>query len=135
MPTISLIQKHPSPRLGAKKLLSLAKRLSTSLNFRRVRIVFLLTTNREIKKIHARFFRRNTATDVITFADQDNVDIVISLDQAQTQARPRGLKLFHEVVLLMCHGLLHAKGLNDVKEKDRLAMRKAEFECLIKLRF
>lgn len=94
-----------------------------------------MTTNREIKKIHKRFFRKEIPTDVITFADKNFVDIVISLDQAEAQARPRGLKLFQEVVLLMCHGLLHAKGLDDLREKDRLAMRKAEFECLIKLRF
>jgi len=61
------------------------------------------------------------------------VDIVISLDQAQKQARLRGLKLFQEVALLMCHGLLHAKGLNDLSEKGWLWMRCKEFEQMARV--
>ncbi|OGQ05375.1 MAG: rRNA maturation RNase YbeY [Deltaproteobacteria bacterium RIFCSPLOWO2_01_44_7] len=99
-------------------------------NFQNSDISFLFTSSAEIKKYHQRFLKKKTATDVITFADKKAVDIVISLDQAQAQARPRGLKLFHEVCLLMCHGLLHAKGFDDLNEKDWLEMRKAEFESL-----
>ena len=118
-----------------QKLRRQARQLSIVLNFRRAEINFLFTTSRAIRKIHQRFFAKDTATDVITFADQKHTDIVISLDQALMQARSRGLKLFHEVVLLMCHGLLHTKGLDDLDEKDWLKMRQKEFECLIKLPF
>ena len=74
-----------------------------------------------------------SATDVITFADGETADIIISLDQAQRQAKKRGLKLFHEVALLICHGLLHAKGFDDIKEEDRLVMRQQEFEWLMRV--
>lgn len=108
-------------------------RLCTALNFRKADIAFLFTTTREIKKYHHRFFRKKTATDVITFADKGVVDIVISLDQALQQAKSRGLKLSEEVALLMCHGLLHAKGFDDQSEKDRLKMRQKEFESLARV--
>lgn len=68
----------------------------------------------------------------MTFVD-DNIDIVISLDQASKQARTRYLSPFHEIVLLTCHGLLHAKGFDDLNEEEILKMRQAEFEMLMKL--
>lgn len=74
-----------------------------------------------------------TATDVITFADDKTADIVISIDQAARQAKKRGLKLFDEVALLMCHGLLHVKGYNDLTEKEALTMRQKEFEWMMKV--
>jgi len=76
--------------------------------------------------------KKRSPTDVITFVDKRMVDIVISLDQAFKQAKPRGLKLFEEVALLMCHGLLHAKGLGDLRQKDKLWMRKSEFEQMMR---
>lgn len=117
------------------KLKKMARLLCKDLKINTRKLSLLLTTNAEIAGYHQRYFRKKTATDVITFADKKNIDILISLDQALAQARPRGLKLFHETVLLVCHGLLHAKGLDDLKEKDRLEMRQREFECLIKLPF
>ena len=75
----------------------------------------------------------DSTTDVITFADEKNVDVVISLDQAARQAKTRGLKLFHEVLLLMCHAMLHAKGFDDLTIEDALKMRQQEFEWLARI--
>lgn len=58
--------------------------------------------------------------------------MIISVEKAKTQAKRRGLKLAEELTLLICHGLLHAKGFDDIEEKDRLQMRIQEFECLAK---
>ncbi|MDO8527547.1 MAG: rRNA maturation RNase YbeY [Deltaproteobacteria bacterium] len=107
--------------------------MCTELNFQGVDVSFLLTTNREISTYHRRFMNDPSVTDVITFADKNSVDVVISLDQAQAQAKPRGISLFHEVALLMCHALLHAKGFDDLTEKEALKMRQAEFETLAKI--
>ena len=107
----------------------MARRLCTNLKFRRGEINFLLTTNRAIQKLHACFLKTDKPTDVMTFCN-GSIDIVISLDQAARQARLRRLRLIDEVTLLICHGLLHAKGFDDHTEKERLAMRQAEFESL-----
>ncbi|MDO8493995.1 MAG: rRNA maturation RNase YbeY [Deltaproteobacteria bacterium] len=67
------------------------------------------------------------------FAGTSLIDIVISLDRAAKQAKPRGATLFEEVALLICHCLLHAQGYDDLKRKDRLTMRQREFETLMKV--
>lgn len=106
--------------------------MSTALNFPTgTEVNFLFTTSREIQKYHRRYLNKKSPTDVITFVN-DTIDIVISLDQASKQARARDLSPSHEVVLLMCHGLLHAKGFDDLSEREALKMRKAEFEMLMK---
>lgn len=108
--------------------------MSIALNFRKgVDITCHLTGDRAIKNLHRKFLNKNCATDCMTFADRKNIEIVISLDQAQKQAIPRGLDLSEEVSLLLCHGLLHAKGFDDIALKDRLEMRRKEFECLAKI--
>lgn len=90
----------------------------------------MFLSNRAIRKVHWRFLGKKSATDVITFVDGNWIDIFISLDQAQKQALPRDLGLEEEVALLMCHGLLHAKGYDDIREEDRWKMRQKEFETL-----
>lgn len=74
-----------------------------------------------------------TPTDVITFVDKETVDVVISLDQADCQAKPRNLSLLHEVILLMGHALLHAKGFDDLTPAKALIMRQQEFELLARV--
>lgn len=86
-----------------------------------------------MRKIHKRFLNKNSDTDVITFVDGPFIDIVISLDQAAKQAKPRGLTLYQEAALLICHGLLHAKGFDDRTPKAKTEMRKQEFEHLARV--
>lgn len=133
MPRLSLMQRHPRQKVPLGKLRLLARRLCTVLNFRKGDIHFLFAGQRQIRKLHQRYLHKKTATDVMTFVDRGSVDIVISIDQAQAQAKPRGVKLLEELTLLMCHALLHAQGLNDQTESGRFAMRKAEFESLARV--
>ena len=74
-----------------------------------------------------------STTDVITFVEKNSVNAVISIDQALKQARVRGLSLFQETALLVCHALLHAKGFDDLTEKEALVMRQKEFEWMARL--
>lgn len=108
--------------------------MSTGLNFPRgAEISFLFTTQREIRKFHGRFLGDPSATDVITFCHTPCIDIVISIDQAKAQAKKRALPLLYELILLMLHGLLHAKGFDDTKPSKRLEMRCQEFEWLSRI--
>lgn len=116
----------------------MARRLCTNLKFRKGEINFCLTTDGEIQKLHQRYLKKNSATDVMTFVHTRKripreVDIAISLDRASRQATARALRLLDEVALLMCHGLLHAQGMDDQTEQGWLSMRQAEFASLAKV--
>ena len=80
-----------------------------------------------------------TTTDVLTFEIQ-NVkgettmgEIVISLDFAAGEAKKRKVPLFHEVVLLVVHGLLHLAGFNDKTQKTWSLMKQREAEWLAEM--
>lgn len=108
--------------------------MCTALNFPRGGEVNLfLAPPSEVKKIHGRFFNKKSDTDVMTFADGTTVEIIVSIAQARKQALPRGLTLDQEVTLLAGHGLLHAKGHDDRREKDALLMRQKEFELMARV--
>jgi len=79
-------------------------------------ISILLTGNAEIKKLNSTYRRKNSATDVLSFASSGGPgpetlgDIVISLPVARKQAAKAGNSFEREVVFLLAHGLLHLVG-------------------------
>ena len=108
--------------------------MCTVLNFRAAsEIHFLFVDNRTLRKTHRDFLGDNSVTDVITFHHAPTLDIIISLDVAAREARKRGLQCWHEILLYMGHGLLHAAGFGDKTPTARDQMRQAEFTLLTKV--
>lgn len=89
-----------------------------------------------------KFFRgKDSTTDVLSFPhkpdefdpDANNLgDIVISIEQAQRQAKENKLTLENEIKQLMLHGLLHLCGYDH--ETDKGEMNKRELELRNKLK-
>ena len=79
----------------------------------------ILTDNKEIKEINAKYRNINKETDVISFALEDEKeentflnkrilgDIYISVDKAKSQSKEYGHSLIRELSFLSVHGLLH----------------------------
>lgn len=84
--------------------------------------------------LHDRFFDDPSSTDCISFpidspeAEGYRVmgDIFICPQTALDYAQKQGLDPYEEISLYIIHGLLHLIGYDDIKEKDRSAMRAAE---------
>ena len=70
-----------------------------------------------IRDLNARWRGKDKPTDVLSFAQEDDPDllgdIVISLETAARQAEAAGWSLENEVALLGTHGLLHLLGYDD----------------------
>lgn len=87
------------------------------------------------------FFRdKKTTTDVLSFPyepdefdpEKNNLgDIVISVEQAEKQAKENGLTLENEIKQLILHGVLHLCGYDH--ETDNGEMNKRELELREKL--
>lgn len=94
----------------------------------------LLTDDAEIAALHGRFLGDATPTDVMSFADDDGVEIVVSVETARRVARRDGHAARAELALYVVHGILHAVGFDDVAARDRRRMRSAERTILARLR-
>jgi probable rRNA maturation factor len=97
-------------------------------------ISLVLVSDREIKKLNARYRQKNKVTDVLSFAgvqpdfvspDQDFLgEIVISYPQAVRQAKANQLTVRQEIRFLLAHALLHLLGFDH--EKSRAEEKKME---------
>ena len=82
------------------------------------------------------FFRRkDSTTDVLSFpnepdefdTDTNNLgDIVISVEQADRQAKENGLTLENEIKQLILHGLLHLCGYDHETDNGQMNARELE---------
>jgi rRNA maturation RNase YbeY len=92
------------------------KKMLDTLQIEAGEVSILLTGNAEIKKLNSAYRRKNSATDVLSFASSGGPgpetlgDIVISLPVARKQAAKVGNSFEREVVFLLAHGLLHLAG-------------------------
>lgn len=87
-----------------------------------------LVDDRKIRIFNRKYLRHDRATDVIAFSQTEGVplkaagslagDIVISLETAERQAREYGANFDTEVLLYLCHGILHLMGYRDKKRTD-----------------
>lgn len=87
-----------------------------------------------IAEIHERFMGDPSATDVITFPADPDMDsageIILSVDHAQTRAIEMNLPFDRELSLYLAHGWLHLAGYDDKTPEDRIEMRQAENEAM-----
>lgn len=110
-------------------------------------VSILLVDNDYIKNLNLNYRKKNTPTDVLSFAMRDKVagdisinlanrkellgDIVISIEMAQYQAKDFGHSLEREIGYLTVHGILHLLGY-DHKTKEDKALMRAEEENILK---
>jgi len=90
-----------------------------------------------IARLHEKYLNDQTATDVITFPGDAPMDfageICISVDHAIKAGKEYDQPFSRELTLYLVHGWLHLAGFDDRSEEERIAMRKAERECLVAL--
>jgi probable rRNA maturation factor len=86
-----------------------------------------------IRKLNARFRKKNRATDVLSF-NYDDPDLLgeiyISVERAGVQARRYQVTLTDEILRLFVHGMFHLLGFDHETEHDRRKMEAKEFAYL-----
>lgn len=105
-----------------------------------VELSCVIVDDEKIHQINREYRHIDRATDVISFALEDNEqyyvegmprslgDIFISYDHACQQAQEYGHSLKREMCFLMTHGLLHLLGydhMNEEEEKEMFSLQKA----------
>jgi probable rRNA maturation factor len=107
-----------------------------------------LVDNARMQELNRMYFGVDAPTDVISFSLFENGpgepeppihgaglptllgDVVVSVDQAATQAGEAGHPLLAELALLVAHGILHLLGQGDETPGQRSEMRRLEGKAL-----
>lgn len=101
----------------------------------------IIVDNPYIHKLNKEYRGIDRPTDVISFALEDNVDIIksdlrvlgdiyISIDKVYEQAKEYGHSNLREICFLMIHGFLHLLGYDHMKEAEEKVMFAKQEEIL-----
>ena len=101
----------------------------------------IIVDNKKIHEINLEYRGVDRETDVISFALEDNKDIVyedfrllgdiyVSIDKCYSQAEEYGHSRVREICFLVTHGLLHLLGYDHMNEDDEREMFALQNELL-----
>lgn len=122
-------------KLPVRELKKTGRRILELLNQNQAELSIALVKNREIQRLNARYRHKNEPTDVLSFPSGGVLpeglrllgDVVISVEQAEKQARERGKTLMEEMESLLIHGILHLLGYDHERsQRDAKIMRGME---------
>ncbi len=115
--------KAPVSDAWIKKIVTTALRGAKKKKSTEVGVVFV--TDREMTKLNTEHRNKKKTTDVLSFADGEHGllgDIVISVAQAERQAKAAKKPLRAELAMLIVHGVLHLLGYDHETLKDEKIM-------------
>lgn len=96
-------------------------------------------SEKEICKLHKKFFNDPTPTDCISFPMNMGKgyrllgDVFVCPKVAVVYATKHHIDPYRELTLYVVHGLLHLIGYDDIEDEDRAAMRAAEQRLMRRL--
>lgn len=87
--------------------------------------------NKTIREYNSRFLSHDYDTDIITFFDYDETNILygellISVEKVKENAKDYKTTFNKELKRVIIHGVLHLCGYDDKKKSDKLKMRRRE---------
>ena len=131
---ISNLYKQLADPIEATKQLYRALEASAAFPISEGELSVAFVTDAAISQVHDDFMDDPSATDVITFPAnaemQSAGEIIVSVDHARSRAEELGEPFSRELSLYLVHGWLHLAGYDDRNETDRAAMRIAEQQAL-----
>lgn len=128
-------------RIYKKDIINIASLVVSKLKITNPVINIIIVKNKEIKTLNNEYRKKNIETDVLSFALEENNDIIykdfrllgdiyISIDKAKLQSKEYGHSLKRELCFLTVHGVLHLLGYDHIKEEDKKVMREIEESVL-----
>lgn len=87
----------------------------------------MIVSDNEMRRFHRRFMGVNTPTDVLAF---EPGDVVVSIDTAKRVAPRYGHLWDEELLLYICHGILHLMGYRDHGKAEKARMDRKQEKIL-----
>jgi len=131
---VEIVRKDGGRAVSSRKLRKVALEVLELVEKSQAELSIALVGNAEIRKLNAKFRKKDYPTDVLSFPAGDELptgvqllgDIVISVEKAKEQAKERRRTLNEEMVTLLIHGIVHLLGYDherspkDARIMDRL---------------
>ena len=100
-----------------------------------MQLTYIFCSDEYLHKLNVEYLDHDTLTDVITFDNADDSDILegdifISVERVAENAKELGHSFRDELHRVMIHGVLHLLGYHDKDLLAQTAMRKKEDYCL-----
>jgi probable rRNA maturation factor len=132
---VEVIRRGAGKKYPARAAKDTALEVLRLLKRENVELSLALVGNPEIRKLNAKYRRKNYATDVLSFPAEDHLagptrllgDVVISVDKTRAQAKERGRSLKEEMTTLLIHGIVHLLGYDHERSaRDARIMERLE---------
>jgi len=132
---VEIVQRGAGKKLPGRKIKKIALTILELVGEENAELSLALIGNLEIKKLNARYRKKDYATDVLSFPVEGIVleetrllgDVVVSVEKAAEQAKARGHSSEQELVTLLIHGVVHLIGYDHERSaRDARAMRRVE---------
>jgi probable rRNA maturation factor len=115
---VEIVRRGTGRKFSVRRLEKMALALLPLVGEAAAELSIALIGNAEMRKLNAKYRRRDYPTDVLSFPVEDSQaapvrllgDVVISVERAREQAQERGRTVEQEIATLLIHGTLHLLG-------------------------
>ena len=132
---VEIIRRDDGKKFPGRKLKKIAQKVLEIVEQDQAELCLVLVGNAEIRKLNAKFRKKDYPTDVLSFPAGDQLpeglrilgDVVISVEKAKAQSKERLRTLNEEMVTLLIHGIVHLLGYDhEGSSKDARIMERLE---------
>jgi probable rRNA maturation factor len=132
---VEIVRRDAGKRFPSRKLKRIAHKILELVEQDQTELSVALVGNPEIRRLNAQFRKKDYATDVLSFPAENKFpgelrllgDVVISVENAQLQAKERRRTVDEEMVTLLIHGIVHLLGYDHERSaKDARIMTRLE---------
>jgi probable rRNA maturation factor len=132
---VDILQKGAGRSYSSRKLKKIALKVLELLKQNQAELSLALVSNAEIRRLNAKYRKKDYPTDVLSFPVEDSPpaggrllgDVIISVEKARQQAKERRRSLDQEMVTLLIHGVVHLLGYDHERSaKDARVMGRLE---------
>ena len=112
------------------------ERIATECKQEIIHLNYVFCSDVYLLEVNQNYLKQDAYTDVISFDYQNpqgiEGDIFISVERVKENAKALGFSFERELLRVMAHGVLHTMGHKDETRQEKLLMRAAEDECIVR---
>ena len=132
---VEIAQRGAGKKLSTRKIKKIALTILELAAEKNAELSVALIGNVEMRKLNAKYRKKDYPTDVLSFPIEGVVpeearllgDVIISVEKAAEQAKARGHSSEQELITLLIHGVVHLLGYDHERSaRDARAMGRLE---------